>query len=281
MHTSCQVIRVLLEINTYRHDGISCNGIFILHFVNFRNTRNSIISPHHKYDFWNRDWSKIELFIAHDFEATSIKIIIFIISFKFNTIQWFAREDYKSTANVNFANLHCRLKSFDCSLISSTIFHIQDYSRRFKTNLWRDLPRGFAHLGPIRWHREEKASEFTSRGHNTRNFGISTGGAQWNTLNGMRVPKANKVCYRLLHLGIHACRSIHAIPPSTFQLSAMCRFPSFIHFFFWGSYSIYTPGDENRLLDEACNSNNFLLYVSILCFKFVPSRTLGDINSRK
>lgn len=47
--------------------------------------------------------------------------------------------------------------------------------------------------------------EFTSRGHNTRNFGISTGGcvtAQWNTLNGMRVPKANKVCYRLLHLGI-------------------------------------------------------------------------------
>ena len=58
--------------------------------------------------------------------------------------------------------------------------------------------------------------EFTSRGHNTRNFGISTGGcvtAQWNTLNGMRVPKANKVCYRLLHLGIRVCRSIHACNP--------------------------------------------------------------------
>lgn len=43
--------------------------------------------------------------------------------------------------------------------------------------------------------------KFTSEGHNTRNFGISTAAAvtaQWNTLNGMRVPKANKVCYPLI-----------------------------------------------------------------------------------
>ena len=85
-------------------------------------------------------------------------------------------------------------------------------------------PRGIADsLTPWReWRRKEggrmsrKCRNSLRRGHNTRNFGISTGGcvtAQWNTLNGMRVPKANKVCYRLLHLGIRVCRSIHACNP--------------------------------------------------------------------
>lgn len=65
------------------------------------------------------------------------------------------------------------------------------------------------------------------RGHNTRNFGISTGGcvtAQWNTLNGMRVPKANKVCYRLLHLGIRVPidTRVQPIPDNLY------RFPNFI-----------------------------------------------------
>lgn len=53
-------------------------------------------------------------------------------------------------------------------------------------------------------------------GHNTRNFGISTAAgaattAQWNTLNGPHIPKANKVCYRLLHLRGYASGSIHAL----------------------------------------------------------------------
>ena len=111
--------------------------------------------------------------------------------------------------------------------------------------------------GPIRWHREEggegvrvpQMPEFTSRGHNTRNFGISTGGcvtAQWNTLNGMRAPKANKVCYRLLHLGIRVPRSIHACNSFHFPISTW--FVSFSNFYsddpliFRGTIE---PGDEN------------------------------------
>lgn len=150
---------------------------------------------------------------------------------------------------ANFASDNC-LKSSDSSRFSKfnrlrrhiigpiSIFHSSKITRgNLKwnaANLWTResggiLPRGFPHLGgsPIRWHREEggegrkaavsrKCRNSLRRGHNTRNFGISTGGcvtAQWNTLNGMRVPKANKVCYRLLHLGIRVCRSIHACNP--------------------------------------------------------------------
>ena len=65
--------------------------------------------------------------------------------------------------------------------------------------------------------------KFTSRGHNTRNFGISvaaTATAQWNTLNGMRVPKANKVCYRLLHFRIHVPIDIRAYVRRYFAISS-------------------------------------------------------------
>lgn len=64
-------------------------------------------------------------------------------------------------------------------------------------------------------------------GHNTRNFGISTVAgatttAQWNTLNGPHIPKANKVCYRLLHLRGYASGSIHV-------LRATCYVENILH----------------------------------------------------
>lgn len=68
-------------------------------------------------------------------------------------------------------------------------------------------------------------------GHNTRNFGISTVAgaattAQWNTLNGPHIPKANKVCYRLLHLRGYASGSIHALLRTTCYVENICMVSS-------------------------------------------------------
>jgi len=68
-------------------------------------------------------------------------------------------------------------------------------------------------------------------GHNTRNFGISTAAdaattAQWNTLYGPHIPKANKVCYRLLHLRGYGRGSIHAPLRAICYVENICTIPS-------------------------------------------------------